>query len=39
MQTKKSEIVTSLTKGIEGLLKKNKVDYVKGHAKFESQYK
>jgi dihydrolipoamide dehydrogenase len=36
MQNKKSDIVTSLTKGIEGLLKKNKVDYLKGHARFES---
>jgi len=30
---KKGKIVTGLTKGIEGLLKKNKVDYVKGWGK------
>jgi dihydrolipoamide dehydrogenase len=31
---KKSRVVTSLTKGIEALFKKNKVDYVIGHGKF-----
>ena len=31
---KKNKVVDSLTKGIEGLFKKNKVDYVKGHGKF-----
>lgn len=31
---KKTKIVDSLTKGIEGLFKKNKVDYVKGWGKF-----
>eukprot|EP00386_Alphamonas_edax_P012435 GDKI01038842.1.p1 GENE.GDKI01038842.1~~GDKI01038842.1.p1 ORF type:complete len:505 (-),score=149.19 GDKI01038842.1:185-1699(-) len=32
----KEKAVTGLTKGIEGLFKKNKVDYVKGHGKFKS---
>lgn len=32
----KDTSVTSLTKGIEGLFKKNKVDYIKGTASFES---
>jgi dihydrolipoamide dehydrogenase len=31
---KKSKIVESLTKGIEMLFKKNKVDYIKGYGKF-----
>ncbi|MDG1287181.1 MAG: dihydrolipoyl dehydrogenase [Rickettsiales bacterium] len=31
MMKRKGEVVTGLTQGIEGLLKKNKVDYVKGH--------
>jgi dihydrolipoamide dehydrogenase len=31
---KKTRVVDSLTKGIEALFKKNKVDYVKGHGKF-----
>jgi dihydrolipoamide dehydrogenase len=35
MQSKKSKIVKGLTGGIEGLFKKNKVDYLKGHGKFE----
>lgn len=30
----KTQSVTSLTKGIEGLFKKNKVDYIKGTASF-----
>jgi len=30
MQAKKNSIVKSLTSGIEGLFKKNKVDYIKG---------
>jgi dihydrolipoamide dehydrogenase len=34
MQQKKTGIVQSLTKGIEGLLRKNKVDYVKGYGSF-----
>lgn len=34
IQEKKDGIVTGLTKGIEGLFKKNKVDYVKGFASF-----
>lgn len=33
-QKKKDVVITMLTKGIEGLLKKNKVDYVKGEASF-----
>jgi len=33
IQGKKTEIVSGLTKGIEFLLKKNKVDYKKGHGK------
>jgi len=32
----KETSVTSLTKGVEGLFKKNKVDYIKGEASFES---
>jgi len=32
MQSSKDEAVDGLTKGIEGLFKKNKVDYVKGEA-------
>jgi len=31
---KKGKIVGGLTKGIEGLFKKNKVDYVKGYGSF-----
>lgn len=31
MMGRKDEVVTGLTQGIEGLFKKNKVDYVKGH--------
>jgi dihydrolipoamide dehydrogenase len=31
IMSRKSEVVTGLTQGIEGLFKKNKVDYVKGH--------
>ncbi len=31
MMTRKDEVVTTLTKGIEGLFKKNKIDYVIGH--------
>lgn len=34
---KKGEIVGGLTKGIEGLFAKNKVDYLKGHGKFNSK--
>ena len=33
MMKQKEGAVTSLTKGIEGLFKKNKVTYVKGHGK------
>ncbi|MDX1974634.1 MAG: dihydrolipoyl dehydrogenase [Rickettsiales bacterium] len=32
MMKHKDEIVSGLTKGIEGLFKKNKVEYLKGHA-------
>jgi len=32
IMTRKGEVVSGLTQGIEGLFKKNKVDYVKGHA-------
>lgn len=32
----KEDSVTALTKGVEGLLKKNKVDYVKGFGSFKS---
>lgn len=31
---KKTDIVTGLTRGIEGLFAKNKVDYLKGHGRF-----
>lgn len=34
VMTKKTKIVDGLTKGIEGLFKKNKVDYVKGYGSF-----
>ncbi len=34
MQSNKDGIVTSLTKGIEGLFKKNKVTYLKGTGSF-----
>lgn len=34
VMNKKEKIVGSLTKGIEGLFKKNKVDYVKGYGSF-----
>lgn len=33
MQESKESAVSGLTKGIEGLFKKNKVDYVKGHGR------
>merc|ERR1719253_2518751 len=33
MQESKDKAVSGLTKGIEGLFKKNKVDYVKGHGR------
>lgn len=36
MQAQKTKAVTGLTKGIEGLLKKNKVDYIKGWGKLAS---
>jgi dihydrolipoamide dehydrogenase len=36
MMAQKDKAVTGLTKGIEGLFKKNKVDYVKGFGKFVS---
>jgi Pyruvate/2-oxoglutarate dehydrogenase complex, dihydrolipoamide dehydrogenase (E3) component, and related enzymes len=31
MQARKETVVTQLTKGIEGLFKKNKVDWIQGH--------
>ncbi|XP_019161403.1 PREDICTED: dihydrolipoyl dehydrogenase 1, mitochondrial-like, partial [Ipomoea nil] len=34
MMAQKDKAVSNLTKGIEGLLKKNKVNYVKGYGKF-----
>ena len=36
MLNAKTASVTGLTKGIEGLFKKNKVDYIKGTASFSS---
>ena len=36
MQKQKQKAVDGLTKGIEGLFKKNKVDYAKGYGKFKS---
>ena len=36
-QKNKEGIVTSLTKGIEGLFKKNKVTYMKGSGEFVDQ--
>ena len=35
MMASKDQQVTTLTSGIEGLFKKNKVDYLKGHGKIE----
>jgi len=35
MMAKKSRVVDQLTKGIEGLFRKNKVDYLKGWGKFQ----
>lgn len=37
MMNKKQKIVDSLTKGIEMLFKKNKVDYIKGYGKFQDE--
>jgi len=34
MMTRKDEIVKSLTRGVEGLFKKNKVTWLKGHGSF-----
>ena len=34
MMAQKDKAVSNLTKGIEGLFKKNKVNYVKGYGKF-----
>ena len=34
MMKAKDKAVTGLTRGVEGLFKKNKVTYVKGHGKF-----
>ena len=36
MMTHKSKVVKGLTSGIEGLFKKNKVDYLKGQGSFKS---
>ena len=36
MMKNKEKAVSTLTKGVEFLLKKNKVTYIKGHAKFKS---
>jgi dihydrolipoamide dehydrogenase len=36
MLAAKNKSITQLTKGVEGLLKKNKVDYIKGAASFSS---
>jgi dihydrolipoamide dehydrogenase len=35
MMAKKTKVVDQLTKGIEGLFRKNKVDYLKGLGKFQ----
>jgi len=37
MMAQKSKSIKGLTSGIEGLFKKNKVDYLKGHASFNSK--
>lgn len=34
MMKKKVEVVTGLTKGIEGLFAKNKVEYIKAYGRF-----
>ena len=39
MMKNKNDVVLTLTKGVEFLLKKNKVTYIKGHAKFKSNNK
>lgn len=36
IQKNKSDVVTSLTKGIEYLFSKNKIDYLRGHGKIKS---
>jgi len=36
MMKRKDEVVEGLTKGIEGLFKKNKITYIKGHGTFTS---
>ncbi|KAI5574278.1 hypothetical protein BDE02_10G135900 [Populus trichocarpa] len=38
MMAQKDKAVSTLTRGIEGLFKKNKVNYVKGYGKFISPY-
>lgn len=38
MQKHKSKVVDSMTKGIEGLFKKNKVDYFVGHGSFVDEH-
>lgn len=38
VQDKKNKIVTGLTKGIEGLFKKNKVDYLQGWGKLQDKH-
>jgi dihydrolipoamide dehydrogenase len=38
MMAQKDKAVSTLTRGIEGLFKKNKVNYVKGYGKFLSPY-
>ena len=38
MMMKKQKTVDSLTKGIEMLFKKNKVDYIKGYGKFKDEH-
>jgi dihydrolipoamide dehydrogenase len=38
MMSFKESAVSKLTKGIEGLFKKNKVDYIKGHGRFTSPH-
>ena len=35
MMAKKTKVIDQLTKGIEGLFRKNKVDYLKGLGKFQ----
>jgi dihydrolipoamide dehydrogenase len=38
MQSRKETVVTQLTKGIEGLFKKNKIDWIQGHGSLKGSH-